>query len=75
MKNRLQKRKCADSKSSDSGSRVCKVMNCPWGKSFAPFKYDKIQSNAICVNIDEFVSIDDVAYDRATGFNNSYKPR
>ena len=47
-------------------------MNCPWGTSATPLKYDKIQSNATCVNIDEIINIDD---NTSGGSYDDYKPR
>ena len=65
---KVHRRKCADSNLVTSQKRECRVMNCPWGTSATPLKYGKIQSNATCVNIDNFISIEENDYD-------NYKPR
>ena len=65
-------RKCANP---DQGAKVekpCTVLNCPWGKTSTPMKYDKIKSYATCVNIDQIKNVED--YDNNKDYD-IYKPR
>ena len=55
----VKPRKCAENNPSISNNRGCRVLNCPWGTSATPLKYDKIKSNATCVNIDQIKNIED----------------
>ena len=65
-------RKCAYPDRSVKMERPCTVLNCPWGKTSTPMKYDKIKSYATCVNIDQIKNVED--YENNKDYN-IYKPR
>ena len=65
-------RGCAYPDLSTKMGKPCTVLNCPWGKTSTPMKYDKIKSYATCVNIDQIKNVE--VYDNNKDYD-IYKPR